>query len=75
MTHLSNRVIGLGRIRRARQTSSSAAIFSGLTSTCRRHGIDPQHYLTQPPTNLPATQISEWPDRLPDQWKRRNPAP
>jgi len=27
----------------------TTAIFSSLTSTCRRHGIDPQHYLTQPP--------------------------
>jgi len=25
----------------------TAAILSGLASTCRRHGIDPQRYLTQ----------------------------
>jgi hypothetical protein len=31
-----------------------------LTSTCRRHGIDPQRYLTQLLTNLPKTPISQW---------------
>jgi hypothetical protein len=25
---------------------STAAILSSLTSTCRRHGVDPQRYLT-----------------------------
>jgi len=37
----------------------TAAILSSLTSTCRRHGIDPQRYLTQLLTNLPATPISQ----------------
>ncbi|CAN5338513.1 hypothetical protein BH09PLA1_BH09PLA1_00190 [soil metagenome] len=53
----------------------TAAILSSLTSTCRRHAIDPQLYLTQLLTNLPAmpmSQISQW---LPDYWKRRNPSP
>jgi transposase len=53
----------------------TAAILSSLTSTCRRHGIDPQRYLTQLLTNLPATSISQLSDWLPDQWTRRNPAP
>ncbi|MGA2441810.1 MAG: transposase domain-containing protein [Tepidisphaeraceae bacterium] len=60
------------RRHRVRQT---AAILSSLTSTCRRHGIDPQHYLTQLLVNLPATPISRLSDWLPDQWKLRNPSP
>jgi hypothetical protein len=43
--------------------------------TCRRHGIDPQRYLTQLLTNLPATPISQLEQWLPDQWRRRNPVP
>ena len=53
----------------------TAAILSSLTSTCKRHGIDPQHYLTQLLTNLPATPMSEIVQWLPDEWKRRNPPP
>jgi hypothetical protein len=41
-------------------------IFSSLTSTCRRHGIDPLRYLTQLLTNLPATPINQLYDWLPD---------
>jgi transposase len=47
----------------------TAAILSSFTSTCRRHGINPQIYFTQLLTNLPTTpqsQIDRW---LPDQWK------
>jgi transposase len=50
----------------------TAAILSSITSTCRRHGIDPQLYLTQLLMNLgssPASQIDPW---LPDQWHQRN---
>ncbi len=53
----------------------TAAILSSMTSTCRRHNIDPQRYLTQLLTNLsaiPMSQLEEW---LPDNWKRRNPSP
>jgi transposase len=46
----------------------TAASLSSITSTCRRHGIDPQRYLTQLLTNLPATPISQLPDWLPDKW-------
>ena len=49
----------------------TAAILSSLTSTCRRHDIDPQHYLTQLLTNLPATPISQLSNWLPDVWKQR----
>jgi hypothetical protein len=47
----------------------TAAILSSLTSTCRRHEIDPQRYLTQLLTNLPATPMSQLEQWLPDQWK------
>jgi transposase len=53
----------------------TAAILSSLTSTCRRHNVDPQRYLTQLLTNLPATPISQIEQWLPDQWRRRNLAP
>jgi transposase len=52
----------------------TAAILASLTSTCRRHDVDPQLYLTQLLMNLPT-----WPHRdldawLPDQWKLRHAA-
>jgi transposase len=47
----------------------TAAILSSLTSTCRRHGIDPQRYITQLLTNLPTTPISRLANWLPDRWK------
>ena len=53
----------------------TAAILSSLTSTCRRHDIDPQRYLTQLLTNLPATPISQLEQWLPDEWNRRNSVP
>jgi hypothetical protein len=53
----------------------TAAVLSGLTSTCRRHDIDPQRYVTQLLTNLPATPFSQIEQWLPDNWKRRIPHP
>jgi transposase len=47
----------------------TAAILASLTSTCRRHDVDPQLYLTQLLVNLPTISISELPAWLPDQWK------
>ncbi|MBL9149569.1 MAG: transposase [Phycisphaerae bacterium] len=46
---------------------------SGVSSSCRRHAIDPQLYLTQLLVNLPALgddreQLIDW---LPDRWKAR----
>lgn len=49
----------------------TAAILSSITSTCRRHAIDPQLYLTQLLANLPATPMSELDAWLPDRWKQR----
>lgn len=53
----------------------TAAILSSLTSTCRRHGVDPQHYLKQLLTNLPDTPTSQLPQWLPDHWKQRQSPP
>jgi len=48
----------------------TAAILASLTSTCRRHDVDPQLYLTQLLINLPTTRMNELAAWLPDQWKR-----
>ena len=53
----------------------SAAILSSLASTCRRHDLDPQRYLTQLLINLPATPLSQLERWLPDEWKRRHTPP
>jgi transposase len=50
----------------------TAAVLASLTSTCRRHEVDPQLYLTQLLMNLPQVQMSELSDWLPDQWKIRH---
>jgi len=52
----------------------TAAILASLTSTCRRHDIDPQRYLTQLLVNLPSMPNSQLPAWLPDQWKTRQAA-
>lgn len=50
----------------------TAAILASLTSTCRRHGVDPQLYFTQLLMNLPQTKMSQLSEWLPDQWKIRH---
>ena len=52
----------------------TAAILASLTSTCRRHGIDPQLYLTQLLVNLPSVKLSELDAWLPDRWKLQQAA-
>jgi len=47
----------------------TAAVISSLTSTCHRHEINPQTYLTQLLANLPTTPVSRLDEWLPDQWK------
>ena len=54
------------------RAGQTAAILSSLTSTCRRHDIDPQRYLTQLLANLPDTPTSQLHQWLPDQWKQRH---
>jgi transposase len=51
----------------------TAAILASITSTCRRHEIDPQLYFTQLLTNLPTIPTSDYLSWLPDNWKRRQP--
>jgi transposase len=53
----------------------TAAILASFTSTCRRHDIDPQLYLTQLLVNLPSATISQLHAWLPDQWKLRQNQP
>lgn len=52
----------------------TAAILASLTSTCRRHDVDPQLYLTQLLMTLPQAKVTELSDWLPDQWKIRHAA-
>jgi transposase len=52
----------------------TAAVISSLTSTCRRHEINPQRYLTQLLVNLPDTPVSQLDEWLPDEWKKRTPS-
>ncbi len=61
---------GRGAVRRGQGGGGeTAAILSSVTSTCRRHGIDPQIYLTQLLTNLPTTPVSQLDKWLPAQWQ------
>ncbi len=48
----------------------TTAILSSFTSTCRRHAINPQAYLTQLLTNLPDTPVSQLDPWLPDEWAK-----
>jgi hypothetical protein len=52
----------------------TAAILSSFTSTCQRHGINPQAYLTQLLVNLQDTPVNDLDPWLPDQWKKRQTA-
>ncbi len=52
----------------------TAAILASLTSTCRRHDVDPQLYLTQLLMNLPPVHMNELPAWLPDQWNQLHAA-
>lgn len=53
------------------ERSQTAAILSSLTSTCQRHQINPELYLTQLLVNLPDTPTSQLDAWLPDRWKAR----
>jgi hypothetical protein len=53
----------------------TAAILASLTSTCRRHEVDPQLYLTQLLMNLPTWPVHDLDAWLPDQWILRQAAP
>ncbi len=53
----------------------TAAILASLASTCRRHAVDPQIYLTQLLMNLPTWPVRDLDGWLPDQWKVHHAAP
>jgi transposase len=53
----------------------TAAILSSLTSTSRRHDINPQAYLTQLLANLQETPVRRLDEWLPDQWKTATAPP
>jgi hypothetical protein len=48
----------------------TAAILASPTSTCRKHDVDPQLYLTRLLANLSQVRKSELPNWLPDRWKQ-----
>jgi len=52
----------------------TAAILSSLTSTCQRHRINPELYLTQLLVNLPDTPVTQLDAWLPDCWQARQEA-
>jgi hypothetical protein len=52
----------------------TAAILASLTSTCRRHQVDPQLYLTQLLMNLPSWPVRDLDAWLPNQRKLRHAA-
>jgi transposase len=47
----------------------TAAVISSITSTCQRHDINPQVYLTQLLAGLQSTPISQLHQWLPERWK------
>jgi hypothetical protein len=59
---------------RVRYPTSAWALLASLTSTCRRHDVDPQLYLTQLLITLPALRTRDLPAWLPDQWKQNQTA-
>lgn len=48
----------------------TAAILASLTSSCRRHDMDPQLYFMQLLVNLPSWPASDLDAWLPDNWKQ-----
>jgi hypothetical protein len=49
--------------------SRTASILASLTSTCNRHDIERELYLTQLPTDLRQVRKSPLLNWLPDKWK------
>src|SRR3974377_1454944 len=52
----------------------TAAILASLTSSCRRHDLDPQLYFTQLLVNLPSWPARDLDAWLPDHWKQAHAA-
>jgi len=56
-------------------TKSWTRIFDGIASACPRLAIDPQRYLTQLLTNLPATPVGQIEQWLPNELLLGEPSP
>jgi len=52
----------------------TAAILASLTSSCRRHEMDPQLYFRQLLMNLPSWPANDSDAWLPDRWKTAHAA-
>lgn len=52
----------------------TAAILASLTSSCRRHEMDPQLYFMQLLMNLPSWPVNDLDAWLPDRWKQAHEA-
>ena len=52
----------------------TAAILASLTSSCRRHEMDPQLYFMQLLMNLPSWPVNDIDAWLPDRWKQAHEA-
>jgi len=52
----------------------TAAILASLTSSCRRHEMDPQLYFMQLLMNLPSWPVNDIDAWLPDRWKQAHAA-
>jgi transposase len=52
----------------------TAAILASLTSSCRRHEMDPQLYFMQLLINLPSWPVNDIDAWLPDRWKQAHAA-
>jgi transposase len=56
------------------RSGRTAAILGSLTSSCRRHDVDPQLYFMQLLVNLPSWPASHLDAWLPDKWKQAQAA-
>jgi len=56
------------------RSGRTAAILASLTSSCRRHEMDPQLYFMQLLMNLPSWPVNDIDAWLPDRWKQAHAA-
>ncbi len=56
------------------QAAANHARLWSLIGSCRRHGVDPQRYLTSVLAKIPVTPSDELDQFLPDIWQREDPA-
>lgn len=56
------------------QAAANHARLWSLIGSCRRHGVDPQRYLTSVLAKIPVTPSDELDQFLPDIWQREDAA-